>query len=111
MNPEMSRPDEDKFLREKLVEYFSLRADSLQKLAGAPREKQEEIMDSPVAKRALNDWIARKLEGGMSRVEVHNELGDICNEAGLFDEAQRQYKNAIDLAVREGKTEIIPTYE
>jgi Flp pilus assembly protein TadD len=47
----------------------------------------------------------------MSRIEVHNELGDICSEAGLDEEAQRQYKNAIDLAVREGKTEITPTYE
>jgi hypothetical protein len=68
-------------------------------------------MHSPVAKRALNDWIVRKLESGMSRIEVHNELGDICSEAGLDEEAQRQYKNAIDLAVREGKTEITPTYE
>lgn len=111
MNPEIPRSDEDRFLRDKLVEYFSLRAVSLKKLAGAPREKQEEILNSAIAKRALNDWIARQLEGGMSRVEVHNELGDICKEAGLEDEAQRQYKNALDLAVREGKTDITTTYE
>lgn len=49
-------------------------------------------------KKMIHEWIVKQLEENRDRVEVTNELGDICKEAGLTEESERQYKKAIDLA-------------
>ncbi len=98
MRIEISDPNEAKIVgREELVEYLKTKTD-------------KDLQWDVETKRKIHEWIIQNLAFS-GRMEVTDELGRICEEAGLHEEAQRQYKNAIDLAIKEENTEIEPLSE
>ncbi len=100
MHPEMPKSGEERITREELVTYLKARKEETDALVSGLNDKKPEIIESAEGKMMLHNWITERLKL-FDRIEVTKELGDICKEAGLSEESERQYANAEQLVAAE----------
>ncbi len=96
----MPKTGEGRITREELVAYLKARKEEIDAIVSGPNDKKPEIIESAEGKMMLHNWISERLKL-FDRIEVTKELGDICKEAGLTEESERQYLNAKQFAAAE----------